>query len=469
MLVGKRMTIVRTAILSIAAASVAGCASVAPVSVDVAGKAADFRARSLADPGLAALARRARGDSAVWPPAIFRQRDLDLIALHGAPTIATAQARLAAARAAIRTAGAIPNPTLTFNSAYATGAGGASPFILASTLIQLIETAGKRPLRVAKAQYLAESARFQVAAVAWQAVARVDSAAIDLAAARARIVALNQQASVQEQVVDTAVKRLEIGLGSSVELTIARTALTRATLDREAARAAEVDAVHRLAEALGIPEAALPLDRLAIDLDDPPLSEDFLAAARDAAALRRADVLGGVADYSANVVEARFQHAGRVPNLDIGPTVDYDQGTKKWGVSVAAALPIFNRNSGPIAEAEAQRKVAESQLLETQATAIGEVDRTVAAYRQAVQGLAVADRLVAEQSRRLTAQRELLRGGQVGRAEVLTIEGDVALANVGRVDALATLARARLAVEVAAQATADGFDPAQIFTELDVK
>ena len=463
------MSSLRAAIAIICAAALAGCASVSPVRIDVAGKAAGFRARSLDDAGLAAFVKQAKGDATVWPPAALSLRDLELIALYDAPAISTARAKLDAARAAIRTARAIPNPTLTLDPAYVTGGGAAPPFFLASTLIQLIETAGKRPLRVAKAEYFAESARFQLAAAAWQAVARVDGAAIDLAAARARIAALDEQVAVQGDVLDTAAKRLAVGLGSSVELTIARTALTRATLERQTARAAEIDAIHRLAEALGLPETALPVDRLSVDLAGPRLADTFLLAARDGAPLRRADVLGGVADYAASVVETRLQGAARVPNLEIGPSVEYDQGTKKWGVSVAAALPIFNRNGGPIAEAGAQRRVAEGQLLEVQANAIGEVDRAATAYRQAIEGLAVADRLVAEQSRQLGAQRRLLTAGQAGRGDVLAVQGDLALARVGRADALATLARARLAVEVAAQAVGDGFDPAAFLTGLDEK
>lgn len=459
----------RAAIAGVCVVTLAGCASVAPVRVDVARKAAEFQARTVSDEGLTAFAQRVRGDGRVWPPATLTLRDLELIAIYDAPAIATARARWDAAQAAIRTASALPNPTLSLDPAYVTGGGAAPPFFLASTLIQLIETAGKRPLRVAKARYAAESARFQTATAAWTAIARVDGAALDVAAARARIAALDEQASVQAQVVETAAKRLAVGLGSSVELTIARTALTRATLDRQTALATEVDALHRLAEAVGLPQSALPMDRLALSLDVEPLPDIFIASARDATPLRRADVLSAVADYSASTIETRFQRAARVPNLEVGPSVEYDQGTKKWGVSVAGALPIFNRNGGPIAEADAQLRVAGGQLLEVQAAAIGEVDRAVAAYRQAVQGLEVADRLVSEQSRQLAAQRRLLGAGQAGRADVLTVQGDLAVAKLGRADALAALARARLAVVIAAQATSDAFDPSALLTELDTK
>lgn len=405
----------------------------------------------------------------MWPPTALSLRDLDLIAIYDAPNVATARARWDVARAAIQTANALPNPTLSLNPAYVTDGGAAPPYFLAGTLIQLIETAGKRPLRVAKAGYAAESARLQAVSAVWTTIARVDGAAIDMAAARARAAALDEQASVQAQVVETATKRLALGLGSSVELTVARTALTRATLDRQAALAAEVDASHRLAEAVGLSQSALPVDRLVLGLDASALPDRFLNSARDATPLRRADVLSGVADYAASVIDTRLQRAARTPNLEVGPSIEYDQGTRKWGASISGALPIFNRNGGPIAEADAQQRVAGDQLLETQTAAIGEVDRAVGAYQQAVRGLAAADRLVDEQSRQLAAQNSLLRAGQAGRADVLAVQGDLALARLGRADALATLARARLAIEIAAQATSDGFDPAARLTELDGK
>lgn len=451
------------ALTLLACSSLAACAPIAPVQVDTAGAAWAFRARSLADPVLVEAARK-RGDATAWPPARLTRRDLDLIAITEAPALPTALARWDAARAAVRTAGAIPNPTLSLNPAYISGGGGGPPLFLATTLIQLIETANKRPLRIAKTEYRAEAARLQVASTAWMVIAEVRGAAIDVSAARDRLAALDQQIAIQRDLADTAAKRLAVGLGSSVELTVARTALTRAVIDRAATAAAEVEAQNRLARALGLPVAALSGAPLDFGLEAPSLSEQFLATAAARAPLRRADVLAGIADYSASIVEFRLQNATRIPNVELGPSVEYDQGTNKWGLSVAVAPPIFNRNAGPIAEASAQERVAASQLLETQATAIGEADRAVAAYRQALAGVVVADRLVVDQQKQVLAQQRLLATGETGRADLLTGRANLAVARLGLVDARTALARARLAVEVAAQAMSDGSDPLTLIT-----
>jgi hypothetical protein len=50
-------------------------------------------------------------------------------------------------------------------------------------------------------------------------------------------------------------------------------------------------------------------------------------------------------------------------------------------------LPIFNRNQGPIAEAEARRAAAGEQVLAVQAQALNEIASTRDAYQVSVQAL----------------------------------------------------------------------------------
>lgn len=446
---------------------VTGCNTIPPEPIALRATAEQFQARRIDDPGLAAFARRPGSGVSDWPPAHLDVRALDLAALYFSPNLQLARTRWNVAKAVVRTAGEIPNPSLSLNPLYVvSAAAGASPWFVSAGLIQIIETMGKRPKRVARASYLAEAARLDVRNTAWTVVGQVNGYLLDVAAADARIAALDQQIAAQTGLVDAAEKRLRVGLGSFVELSTARLVLTRAILDRQSSVAARVDAQHRLADAIGVPSAALPLDRLVLPRLDQRLPPDLPGRIKAKAALNRADLLAALANYAASTVELQLQTAGRYPNVELGPGFEYDQGDRKWGLSLAVQLPVFNRNGGPIAEAEAQRRQAADQFTADQARVIGEVDRTIAAYAEALRSLDLAVRLFDEQARRAKAQEALFVQGEIDRLELLAARAELATAVVGRADAQGTVAKARLAVELAGQISADGLDPgALIFPE----
>src|SRR5690242_2267059 len=91
-----------------------GCASYRPAPVDPVATRAQWQARRLDDPALAArlgpwLPARDHGQ---WPPKRYGRAELVLAALALNPDVAEARARLVEASAAVETAGALPNPTL---------------------------------------------------------------------------------------------------------------------------------------------------------------------------------------------------------------------------------------------------------------------------------------------------------------------------------------------------------------------
>ena len=249
-----------------------------------------------------------------------------------------------------------------------------------------------------------------------------------------------------------------MGLGSSLELVTARSVLTRATLDRQATSVALTETLHQLAIAAGIPAAQLTLDRLALPSLTRPLPPDFAARVRGAAPLNRADLLARLADYAASDATVRLQLAGRAPNFDVGPGFEYDQGNRKWGVSLAVALPIFNQNGGAISEALSTRRQAADQFTAAQAAIIGEVDRATAAYEQSTTSLQVAEQLYAEHAVRARIQETLFARGEIDKLELLVVRSELAAAVTARADAQGTVAKAALAVEAAGQLAVDEVD-----------
>lgn len=451
------------AIVACALPLVASCSEVKPAALSPAQSANQFRARSLDDEGLRKFAAQPVAGMTSWPPQRWDARALDLAALHFNPTLDVARSRWSAARADVVTAGQIPNPTVSISPQYVfTPLPDVPVWVLAASLIQIIEVAGKRQFRTARAAYLAEAARLEVVNGAWQIIFGVEDALLDVDAGRRRIAALDVQIEAQKALADIAGRLVTSGLGSSIEASTARTVLDRAVLEREAAKAGLTSAQQRLAQAIGIPASSLALDQIANVGAPGPLSTDVIRQAREVTPLNRADLLASLATYAASDAALQLELAGRYPDIQIGPAYDYDEGEHRWGVALAFTLPIFHQNQGPIAKAAAQRQQAGEEFVALQARVIGDVDRTVAAYEAARRSLATANELVRRQTEQLKAQQALFDRGETGRPALLAARAELAVGRLAQVDAETTLAKAQLALETASQRSLLGLDVAAL-------
>src|ERR1700731_536933 len=125
--------------------SLAGCAAqryqAAPIVASA--SASRFESRNLADSGLQLVLEQNLGHPvSPWPPASWDLQPLSLAALYFNPALDSARARVAGTEAAIITAGARPNPTLSISPGVPT------PYLLTLDFSIPIETAGKRGYRV---------------------------------------------------------------------------------------------------------------------------------------------------------------------------------------------------------------------------------------------------------------------------------------------------------------------------------
>jgi outer membrane protein TolC len=90
-------------------------------------------------------------------------------------------------------------------------------------------------------------------------------------------------------------------------------------------------------------------------------------------------------------------------------------------VGLSITLPIFNRNQGPIAEAEAKRKEAAATFLQKQAQVIGDSERALAVYSAALNELAEADQSLRQLQD--TQLRMTQLAVAVGEEDRLTLNG----------------------------------------------
>jgi cobalt-zinc-cadmium efflux system outer membrane protein len=438
--------------LSVASALLGGCVHYQPRPIEPASVVTALDARTLAASGLAQVAEPAHV-AAAWPPAVWDLQTLTVAALYYHPDLEVARASWDLARAGMITAGERPNPTIAAGPGYnsSTPAHTITPWILNLNLDFTIETAGKRGHRIDQARGLSDAARFAIAATAWQVRARVRQSLLDLFAATEAASVLDRQRTIQENNVALLQRQLTAGVISTFEMTQARLILDTIRLSLADARRQEQDARARLATAIGIPVAALVGIRLGLEQFSTIAGDVPATAATREALVNRADVLSALAAYDASQSALQLEIARQYPDIHLGPGYQMDQNSNKWTMLVGAALPVFSRNRGPIAEAEARRTVAASQVTAAQAAAIGAIDRALAIYGAALDKVTVADQLLDEFRSLEATGRAQLAAGAISQLDLGLIQSEVASRELARLEALVQLQQAAGDIEDAMQ------------------
>jgi outer membrane protein TolC len=428
----------------------AGCAQFEAKPLSPEQTAAQFEARTLDDPGLKKFIEQnlvgAKNLSPLrWP---LREWDFDtltLVALYYHPSLDVARAQWAVAQAGIRTAGQRPNPAANLAPQYTTNSpSGESPWVAALTFEPVIETAGKRGYRIEQAKAISESARLKLAAQAWQVRSGLRTGLLDYAVARQRIVLLQNVRDAQQQLLKLLEGRLKAGEIAASDLTTQRVAFIRTQADLADAQRQVVDTRVAVAQALGLPLQAIEGHELKFDLSVAGILPAIQGRdARDTEEARRralhsrADILAALADYAASQSALQLEIAKQYPDIRLGPGYEYDQGLHKWGLSVGTDfLPIFNRNQGPIAEAQAKRAEAAAHFLALQAQVMGEIDRALAARAASQEQLRQIDALLDTQRKHVQAVEAMVKAGAADQSELRTAQLEVATTESTRLDAV---------------------------------
>jgi outer membrane protein TolC len=334
-----------------------------------------------------------------------------------------------------------------------------SPWLFAFSFDFPIETAGKRGHRIEQARNLSDAARFDLAGTAWGVRSRVRMALLDdLLAARELNLLENQQEVLTERTKLLAV-RLQVGEIPRPELDAAQVELSNIRLEVMRARGHVPETQTVLAAAIGIPSSALNGVRLSWPtMEQPPFDQRLSADTieRDAV-LNRLDVRGTLAEYAAADAALKLEIAKQYPDLRLGPGYDFDEGHHKFSLGVGLTLPLFNRNQGPIAEAEARRKEAGARFLATQAHVISDSETALARYRGALAELREAD----ESLTKLQLAREQMtrRAVEAGEADQLDLNGVLFQAATSARARLEALRRAQTALGILEDALQKPLEP----------
>jgi cobalt-zinc-cadmium efflux system outer membrane protein len=418
----------------------AGCSDFVPKPLTPSQTLSEIEARTLTNAALRAFIQtNAPALATTWPPATWGLRRLSLAAFYYQQDMEVARAKLAAAEAAVHTAGARPNPTFSFAPTYSEPPlEFFTPWTLGFTLDVPIETAGKRGYRIAQARHLANAARLRLADVAWQVRSRVRGSLLELRAAELNEEFLSQQAAAQKQMVEIVEDRLQAGESSLTDLQLARVAAAQSALQlRDAQKQHEQARVH-LVEALGVPVNALTNIALSFAAFDELPIQTNSAVLRREALLNRPDILGALSDYDASQAALRLEIARQYPDITLSPGYTWNQGVNNWSPpGVSLLLPVLNQNQGPIAEAEARRREAAANFTALQAHILGEVDAAFAGYRATLHKLQTAEALLADQRQRMLLAQDSLDAGASGRLELLQTQSELLAGELARANALA--------------------------------
>ena len=428
----------------------AGCAAqrYTAAPIDAGTTASQFESRSLADTGLRSFEESNLGHPvSPWPPKSWDLQTLSLAALYFNPALDLARARLATAEAAVVTASARPNPTFDLVP------GVPAPYLLTQDFLFLIETAGKRGRRVQIAQNLDQAAQFDLADSAWTVVMGARLALLNYLVASRNLELLRSEEKVREDQVAILEQVLSVGEITRLDVDVARIEASKTQVATRTAEGQVADAKAVLAAAIGIPVAGLDGAEFSwSDMDTPPAPESLSAdqVQRDAV-LNRLDIRRSLAQYAAAEAAVHSEIAKQYPNFNIGPGYTYEERNSFFTVGFSTSLPVFNRNQGPIAEAEGRRKEAAAAFLQTQAQVIAKSERALAVYTAALKEVGEAQSLYQLQETQLQIVQQTIRAGADYRLSLDGVQIQLSVLARAHLDALARAQRALGDLEDAVQ------------------
>ncbi len=365
-------------------------------------------------------------------------KSLTLASFYYHPDLDVARAQFGVAQAGLITAGVRPNPSVSGSLGYnsTTPVSEITPWIPEIILDIPIETAGKRGIRISRAQHLSEAARLNILSVAWKVRSRMRQALLELYAARESEALLAMQQDIQSENVRLLELQLAAGEASPYEVTQARIARNNSRLVALEASRQNAEARVRLADAIGIPTNALDGIKILFDAFYDVRAEISSAEVRRRALLNRSDILGALAEYKASQSDLQLEIAKQYPDIHIGPGYQLDQTDIKWTLGLTVDLHIFNRNKGPIREAEARRTETAARFLALQAKIVGEIDSAEAACRSSVVKSQTADDLLANLKKQEETALAMYKLGEISKLEFLGVRLELTSSALSRLDAL---------------------------------
>ena len=354
------------------------------------------------------------------PPNVVNLVEVLRLAQEVSPRLAVERQALAGAEANRITAGALPNPSVSYGrfrpqSGQATLFDGTRQEQVTIEMPLLI--AGQRGARLEKADREIESARARIASGASTLSAEAGSAFVMLQAARDKLALLGETRDELMRLRNIVAGRAESGMASRYDLTRMEVELSSLQSKIDEARADVADRSGQLAALLGLPGWRPQASGIMASL---PIPASMLARPRDqtvnSPALRPAITEEKVAQSAIDVAR---RERWPVPSVSLGRSWTADPFGSANFVGLSVELPILDSRRGPLAKAESEATAATLRRELAEAEVAANLERyagVIAARQTALQ------RHEQDASRRLPALKDMAEDAyRLGRGTVFDL------------------------------------------------
>jgi outer membrane protein TolC len=313
------------------------------------------------------------------------------------------------------------------------------------------------------ARSLDQAARFDLADSAWTIRSGVRVALLNYLLASQNLELFHSEEKVREEQINIFEQIFSAGEIPRQSVDLARIELSKTEVAIRMAEGQIRETKAALAAAVGLPVAALAsADFSWPNIDAPPSAESLSPVEiQRGAVLNRLDLRRSLAQYAAAEAALQLEVARQYPDINIGPGYTYEEKHSFFTVGFSTTVPLFNRNQGPIAEAEARRKEAAAAFLERQAQVIARSEKALAVYTAALKELAEAEHLHKLQETQLEIMHQAIRAGVDTRLSLDNVEMQSWVLARVRLDALLRAQRSLGELEDAVQRP---LDPGGMFT-----
>lgn len=364
------------------------------------------------------------------------------------PELLAAAARVEEARGRLVAAETYPhNPALEVEGADRRSVDG-SATDRGVALSQEVELAGQRGKRAAaaRAALAAEESRYERRRR--EVLAAVERSFAETVRARELRAVAEADVELTRNLLAFEERRLDAGAGTRIDVNLARAAAGRAARRFQEETASWREARARLAEVIGLDPAAPP--RAAGELPRRTDALGPLAELTRRALDDRADLAALSREAERSERRVALERALAVPNLELGAFASREEGDDVVGLRAGIAVPIFNRNRGGVAEAEAAVGRLAAERVAAELSAGREVATAYAHYQAAAAAVTALEGLVVETlEESLDLLRRAVEAGELSATEVVLARRELVEARREQIEAAGELWLARTDLELA--------------------
>ena len=310
-------------------------------------------------------------------------------ALNRGARLPVARADSAVASAALIAARAYPNPTL--NGSYSKS----TPNYHVTADIP-IEFPMLRDLRIRSARVGLLAAQLKLLFNRAMVAMEADTAYTRAVAARERLVLSRRNALDADSLLHMVERRRDAGDASDMDVELARVNAGQQTNLAADDSLTLISSVLDLQGALGFTEEAVAI-ALTDSLGMPPAPATAAATSLDAESARLS--------LEAATINARLQHRSLWSQLTVSPGFEFGDPDQKGilpTIGIGVGVPLFDRNRGQIAQAEAERMRAQAELTLAQVEARNAIAHALR-ERESALGKVARDRVLIASANRVSA------------------------------------------------------------------